>query len=787
MFLFVFLLNLCFFSVIKAEDKNLTIWYRQPARVWEECIPLGNGRLGAMPDGGIYQENITLNEISLWSGSVEDTNNPEALKHLPQIRKLLLEGKNFEAQEIMYKYFKCGGQGSGFGNGANIPFGCYQKLADLHINYKYITPNRIETIGENYCRTLSLENSIATTSYQIDGIKYSREYFVSQANDVIIIKLTTGRKRTLNFDVTIDREMLSNTFIRDKELHMDGQLNNGINGKGMKYSLITKVIAPDGTNSFLDKTIQIRNATTAYIFISATTDFNQPNFEKKVKSIIVKAIKEPYRKLKSSHVKKYQKKFNRVQLTLGNEYRNLSINDRLKEFQLNDSAAMAALYFQFGRYLLISGTREENTLPLNLQGLWTDKIQTPWNGDYHLNINLQMNYWPIEVCNLPELMLPLTGFIKELMCSGENTAKSFYNAEGWIAHVITNPWKFTAPAEHAGWGATNTGGAWLCANLWEHYEFTNDKKYLKEIFPILKGATKFFLTNMIKERSHGWLVTAPSSSPENSFKIANSEKPIYVCMAPTMDIQIITELYRNTLNACKVLSVDSILAKNIETALSQFPPMQISKKNGCLQEWLEDYEETDPEHRHVSHLYGLYPGKLITCNKTPELIAACKNTLERRGDDGTGWSRAWKINFWARLKDGNHAYKLLKNLLKPSSEYEIDMKSGGGTYPNLFCAHPPFQIDGNLGGCAGIAEMLLQSHDGIIELLPAIPDCWRNGRFKGLKARNGIEVSAFWENKKILKVNLKSIFNQTVKLKVNDSFRLIKLKKGVLRVIDCSY
>jgi alpha-L-fucosidase 2 len=764
------------------KDSNLLLWYDLPAKFWEEAIPLGNGRLGAMPDGGIYHETITLNEISLWSGSQEDAANPEAIQYLPQIRKLLLKGENLEAQNLMYQRFKCSGAGSGLGMGANVPYGCYQTLGNLNISYHYPNVTPQDSTTSNYRRTLSLQDAVSTTSFNLAGVNYLREYFVSQSNDAIIIKLTADEGNTLNFDLGFERAERTTVFCMDDVLYMNGQLNNGVDGKGMKFTSQAVVVTDNGEVQYNTNLIQIRNASTAYIYVSATTNYENPDFELQARSLLDTVRIANYDKLRLNHILAYQEKFNRVELNLAPDNSILPTNERLSQFQTVDDPALAALYFQFGRYLMISGTRE-NSYPLNLQGLWANNIQTPWNGDYHLNINLQMNYWPVEVANLSELALPLVKFTQNLVTSGELTAQTFYNAKGWVAHVITNPWKFTAPAEHASWGATNTGGAWLCANLWEHYTFSKDTSYLRQIYPVLKGASEFFLSNMIEEQENGWLVTAPSSSPENSFKMPGSAQGIYVCMGPTMDVQIVKELFNNTLEAISVLSIDAEFAKQIEAIQPKLPPMQISKKGGYLQEWLKDYEEIDPKHRHVSHLYGLYPSNLITEDKTPDLFEACQKTLERRGDEGTGWSRAWKINLWARLKDGNRAYKLFKNLLEPSTQQNIVMNSGAGTYPNLFCAHPPFQIDGNLGGCAGIAEMLLQSHDGCIELLPAIPTSWRNGHFKGLKARGGVVVDAEWKNGTIEKVALLSHINQPVSLKVNDKIQTVTLKQGVNKIL----
>ena len=483
--------------------------------------------------------------------------------------------------------------------------------------------------------------------------------------------------------------------------------------------------------------------------------------------------------MKKKHIKTYQELFNRVEVDFGEAITdNHPITDRLFDFQEEDDPQFAELYFQYGRYLLISSTRED-LLPPNLQGLWANTIQTPWNGDYHLNINVQMNHWLAEVCNLSELHKPLIEFTKGIVESGEETAHGFYGADGWTAHSICNLWGFTAPGEHPSWGATNTGGAWLCQHLYQHYLFTKDVDYLKEIYPVMKGAAQFFNSVMIEEKEHSWLVTAPTSSPENSFYLPDG-RIASVCMGPTMDIQIITELYQNVIEASEILNMDEEFAETLKKDLKRFPPMQISE-NGYLQEWLKDYGEPEIHHRHVSHLFGLHPGRLITKSKTPDLYEACKMSLERRGDEGTGWSRAWKINFWARLHDGDRAYKLLKNLLQPAM---VGDRVGAGTYPNLFCAHPPFQIDGNFGGTAGIAEMLLQSHDGFIEVLPALPSTWKDGHFKGLCAENGAVVDCYWENGIVKKIKIKSKTGGTYNILMPDnSIKEIKLKKNKTEII----
>jgi alpha-L-fucosidase 2 len=414
-----------------------------------------------------------------------------------------------------------------------------------------------------------------------------------------------------------------------------------------------------------------------------------------------------------------------------------------------------------------------------LQGLWANTIQTPWNGDYHLDINVQMNHWLVEITNLAELHQPLIHLTESLVESGRETAKTFYNAEGWVAHVITNVWGFTAPGEHPSWGATNTGGAWLCAHLWEHYEYNCDKRYLQHIYPVLKGASEFFLSMLVAEPKHGWLVTAPTNSPENAFFLPGSNKATSICMGSTMDNQLIRELFEHTVTAATLLETDKNLRTRLQTAAAKLPPTRISS-DGRVMEWLEEYEEVEPQHRHVSHLYGLHPGNQITPAGTPNLAQAARETLKRRGDGGTGWSKAWKINFWARLGDGNHAHQLLYNLLKPAFDVDFNYTNSGGTYPNLFCAHPPFQIDGNFGGCAGIAEMFLQSHAGMVDLLPALPDAFADGAFNGFRARGGLEVSAAWTGKQLTSARLKAMVDHTFQLKLpesdkNYSFQINKL------------
>ncbi|HTD97825.1 MAG TPA: glycoside hydrolase family 95 protein [Mucilaginibacter sp.] len=765
----LFLVNLCL-----GQQQPLKLWYDKPAQVWEETLPLGNGRLGMMPDGGVMKENIVLNDITLWSGSPQDANNYNAYKVLPQIRKLLAEGKNDEAQELINKDFVCTGKGSG-----GVSFGCFQVLGNLGFQFKYNNADNADVKFTNYERELSLNNATTKCTYQVNGVTYTREYFTSFGSDVSIVKLTADKPGQLNFNIAISRPERGIASVSGNELQLSGQLDNGTDGKGMKYIARIKAKLTGGTIATSNNSLEIKNATEAIIYISAGTDFKEKAVNQKTATVLEAALKIPYTAERQHHITNYQKLFNRVNLSLGTTNNTKETTDkRLISFHKDPSSdnGLPTLFFQFGRYLSICSTRV-GLLPPNLQGLWANQVHTPWNGDYHLDINVQMNHWPLEVANLSELNLPLVELVRGMVKNGEKTAKAYYNADGWVAHVITNPWHFTEPGESASWGITKSGSGWLCNNIWEHYTFTNDKEYLRSIYPILKGSAKFYNSILVKDPKTGWQVTSPSSSPENSFYMANG-KTSSICMGATIDNQLIRELFDNVITASKVLGVDEAFRKELAAKLKEIPPPGVVSKDGRIQEWLEDYKETDPQHRHVSHLYGLYPAPLITPGKTPELAEAAKKTLNVRGDDGPSWSIAYKILFWARLHDGNRAYKLYTELMKPTVRTDINYGSGGGIYPNLLSAGPPFQIDGNFGAAAGIGEMLIQSHEGYIDLLPAIPDNWKSyGKVKGLRARGNFTIDMEWKDGKISYYKISSTSPHRVKVKINGVIKAVMASK----------